>query len=80
MCLFLFFILVDCAALVMAMLCNDSHGPPGSGFVVIAMPWRAECDLLTLPVHMTSQQLITPHRSQAGTHRMCTLIQGALFR
>ena len=40
MCLFLFFILVDCAALVMAMLCNDSHGSDSSGFVVIIMPWK----------------------------------------
>ena len=64
MCLFVFFILVACAALVMELLCNnDSHGPRSSGFVVIIMPWRADCDLLTLPAHMTSQQLITPHRS-----------------
>ena len=46
MCLFLFFILVNCAALVMALLCNDSHGPPGSGFVVIAMPTNQNVTLL----------------------------------
>ena len=34
------FILVDCAALVTALLCNDSHGPRSSGFVVITMPWK----------------------------------------
>ena len=37
MCLFLFFILVDYAALVMGLLCNDSHGLHSSGFVVIIM-------------------------------------------
>ena len=37
LCVFVYFILVDCAALVMALLYSDSHGPCSSGFVVITM-------------------------------------------